>query len=83
MLIINVRREVLVAPHTHGSTGLVTVWGAGGRCMDLPRHYQDRALDDLKALDPWPAALIRAYRQVNRLGGVDDVHDDAEEDWSC
>lgn len=83
MLVINVRRDVLVAPHSHGSTGLVTVWGAGGRCMDLPRYYQDQALADLQALSPWPAALTRAYRQVNGLDPVDGLPDEVEDDWSC
>lgn len=77
-MLINLRRDVLVAPHTHGTAGLVTVWGMGGRCMDLPKHYQDQALADLAALHPWPAALTRAYLQVNGL----DL-DGIEEDEAC
>lgn len=69
---INVHRAVLVAPHAHGPIELATVWGMGGRVMDLPKHYQDQGIASLAALHPWPAALTSAYRQVNRLDDVED-----------
>jgi hypothetical protein len=62
-------RDLLVAPHSHGSIGLQTVWGMGGRCMDLPRQYQQQALADLVELHPWPADLRKAHLQINSREG--------------
>lgn len=78
-MLINIRRDVLVAPHSHGSTALVSVWGMGGRCMDLPRYQQDQAIVDLQALHPWPSRLRRAYQQLNGLP----IDAEPEEEQEC
>lgn len=62
---INMHRDVLVPPDSHATTALTTVWGMGGRCLDLPRVYQDMALADIKNMAEWPDALKRAWRQLN------------------
>lgn len=64
-MLISRWRDVLVPPDTHGTTPLNVAWAMGGRVLDLPREFQDRALQDLQALDKWPDALTRAWRQLN------------------
>lgn len=65
MTTVGVWKWVLCQPNGTTPAEVVKAWGMGGRVLDLPSYYQNRALELIDKLPELPAALALAQARIN------------------